>query len=65
MWQEVFLIIKWEEFTALIGLITYTDFNRFEVSDNRFQNLSRFPAIIITLRKEVISLPMLQYLTGI
>ena len=50
-----FLIIKWEEFPVLIdliGLITSADFNR-------FQNLSRFPAldliqficIIITITK--------------
>ena len=50
---SLFLIIKWEGFPALIGLIgliTFTDFiNRFEVSDNRFQNLSRFLALIYNI----------------
>ena len=43
------MIIKWEEFPAFqsIGLLSSTDFNRLSVSNNQFQNLSRFPAIII------------------
>ena len=48
---EAFLIIKWEEFPALIylfGLITSTDF---EVSD---KNLRRFPALLIMSKLEVI-----------
>ena len=40
------LIIKWEEFPALVDLITSADFNRFEAGDNRFQKLSRFPALV-------------------
>ena len=39
-WQEASLMIKWEEFPALINLII----NQFEASDNRFQNVSRFEA---------------------
>ena len=35
-------MIKWEEFPALINLII----NQFEASDNRFQNVSRFEALV-------------------
>ena len=51
--RKPFLIIKWEEFPVLIELIvlhTSADFNQiinqFAVSDNLFQNLSRFPALL-------------------
>ena len=46
------MIIKREEFPSLIGLIgliTSADFNQLSiVSDNQFQNLSRFPVLIYT-----------------
>ena len=51
--RKPFLIIKWEEFPVLIELIvlhTSADFNQiinqFAVSENLFQNLSRFPALL-------------------
>ena len=48
--RKPFLIIKWEEFPVLIVLHTSADFNQiinqFAVSDNLFQNLSRFPALL-------------------
>ena len=67
---QAFSIIKSEELPALIdliGLITFADFNRFEFSDNRFQNFSQFefPALvskvycsplIIILTKDVVTL---------
>ena len=54
---QAFLIIKSEELPAipscpaLIDLITFADFNRFEFSDNRFQNFSQFefPALVSKL----------------
>ena len=50
-WQEAFLIIKWEEFPALIdliGLITSTDFNQLSI-DLKLVIIFRISAIIITL----------------
>ena len=47
---EAFFIVKREKFPVLIdliGLINCTGFiNWFEVSDNQYQNLSFFPALV-------------------
>ena len=48
------MVIKREEVPLLIdliGLITSADFNQLEAGDNRFQNLSRFPALILILHQ--------------